>query len=117
MRMMTGHACRQLTLCQVQFLAHLQDEEFRDLLPYEHCLYNTEMFRDPALWRLLRDKFLPALPQDAACLWLPHETSGEDSYSLALILHEAELPCSFQILAQSSSQQRCNNIEAVLKIG
>lgn len=113
-RRLTGLATRQRIRRKEQFLARLQDEEFRELLRTELCVDNTEMFRDPALWRLLRDKFLPALPQDAACLWLPHETSGEDSYSLALILHEAELPCSFQILAQSPSQQRCNNIEAGL---
>ncbi len=113
-RRLTRLATQQRIRRKEQFLERLHEADFRALLLTELCVANTEMFRDPALWRLLRDKFLPALPQECTCLWLPHETSGEDSYSLALILHEAELPGSFQIIAQSPSHQHCQAVEAGL---
>jgi len=50
----------------------------------------TEMFRDPSLWRVLRDKILPNLfsIQDEVKIWHAGCASGEEVYTMALVLHE-----------------------------
>ena len=50
----------------------------------------TEMFRDPSMWRELRDKVLPALFQshDSVKIWHAGCSSGEEVYSMAIMLKE-----------------------------
>lgn len=60
----------------------------------------TEMFRDPDFFRDLREKVLPelaALP--TIRVWHAGCSSGEEAYSLAILLHEAGLLHKTQIIA------------------
>ena len=47
----------------------------------------TEMFRDPSMWRELRDKILPEI-QGKIRIYLPSCTTGEELVSLMIILKE-----------------------------
>lgn len=51
----------------------------------------TEMFRDPSLWRELRDKILPNLfsTHETIKIWHAGCSSGEEVYSMAILLHES----------------------------
>ncbi|GAB1462837.1 CheR family methyltransferase [Pedobacter sp.] len=52
----------------------------------------TEMFRDPAFYRLLRAKILPSLnTYPFIRIWLAGCSTGEEAYSIAIILKELNL--------------------------
>lgn len=52
----------------------------------------TELFRDPSLWRELRDKYLPEICRTPNCnIWMPGETSGDEMYTLNIVISEAGL--------------------------
>jgi chemotaxis protein methyltransferase CheR len=52
----------------------------------------TEMFRDPAFYRSLRDFVLPMLaPLPVIRVWHAGCSTGEEVYSMAIVLHEAGL--------------------------
>ncbi|MBU0489161.1 MAG: hypothetical protein KKA07_07235 [Bacteroidetes bacterium] len=62
---------------------------FRDSLPVK----GTELFRDPSLWRLLRDSVLPSLikKDNLIRIWIPDVSTGEDLLSLLIVLKESGL--------------------------
>jgi chemotaxis methyl-accepting protein methylase len=65
-----------------------------DLLFRELLIGVTSFFRDPAAWIALRDQALPALlaqrsPAQALRAWVPGCSTGEEAYSLAIVLQEA----------------------------
>jgi chemotaxis protein methyltransferase CheR len=52
----------------------------------------TEMFRDPSFYKTLRDTVIPALvDKPAITLWHAGCSTGEEVYSVAILLHEAGL--------------------------
>jgi chemotaxis protein methyltransferase CheR len=52
----------------------------------------TEMFRDPTFYRLLRDKILPSLnTYPFIRIWLAGCSTGEEAYSVAILLQELNL--------------------------
>ena len=52
----------------------------------------TEMFRDPSFYRLLREKILPSLnTYPFIRIWLAGCSTGEEAYSIAIILKELNL--------------------------
>ncbi len=62
---------------------------FREFLS-EVTVNVTEMFRDPSLWRELRDKVLPSLYEshETVKIWHAGCSSGEEVYSMAIMLKE-----------------------------
>ena len=78
---------------------------------------STEMFRDPSLWRILRDELLPALVRDsnsALKIWLPNSVSGDELFSLVIVLHELNLLGKVQIYVSSLSRKSIENIQSGL---
>jgi chemotaxis protein methyltransferase CheR len=75
---------------------------------------STEMFRDPSFWRLLRDDILPALTRDyrTAKVWVPSCVSGDEVYSLAIVLKEIELLNRFEIHVSGISDQVQENLKS-----
>ncbi|WAC41844.1 CheR family methyltransferase [Pedobacter sp. SL55] len=52
----------------------------------------TEMFRDPSFYRLLREKILPSLnTYPFIRIWLAGCSTGEEAYSMAILLQELNL--------------------------
>lgn len=65
-----------------------------DLLFKELLIGVTSFFRDPAVWETLRQNILPAwivghIPGTTLRAWVPACSSGEEAYSLAIVLSEA----------------------------
>lgn len=88
-----------------QFLSTCPEESFSELLPRvlrDESLFaglaqtlsvsTTEMFRDPAVYRAVRDKILPVLRTwPYFKVWHAGCSTGEEAYSLAIMLHEEGL--------------------------
>jgi chemotaxis protein methyltransferase CheR len=82
---------------QCQSLSQLQDKilhdpaEFTALLDYL-TVQVSEMFRDPAYFRALRDTVVPVLrTYPSLKIWVAGCSTGEEAYSLAILLHEEGL--------------------------
>jgi two-component system CheB/CheR fusion protein len=77
------------------YVRYLQENSQElDLLFKELLIGVTSFFRDPAVWELLRKEVVPALlagrsPRQALRAWVPGCSTGEEAYSLAIVLKEA----------------------------
>jgi len=77
------------------YVRYLQENpQEMDLLFKELLIGVTNFFRDPAAWDQLRDQAIPALltsrsPTSALRAWVPGCSTGEEAYSLAIVLKEA----------------------------
>lgn len=73
-------------------------DEFLDKL----TINVTEFFRNPEKWIELRDKFLPELLRESGSrfkAWSAGCSSGEEPYTIAMILEELKAPPSVKVLA------------------
>ena len=61
----------------------------------------TEMFRDPGSWVILRDKIIPSVLRNRRTLKIWHAgcSSGEEVYSMAILLHAMHITSNVSILA------------------
>lgn len=61
----------------------------------------TEMFRDPSFWRVLRDDVLPAimLNNEKIRIWHAGCSSGEEVFSMAILLKEMGILQNIQLIA------------------
>jgi len=98
----------QQNLKHIDFLIkklHDNNDYFEQFLD-ELATPSTEMFRDPSLWRILRDEILPSLIRESGNnfkIWLPNSVSGDELFSLAITLHELNLLDKVQIYVSSLS--------------
>jgi chemotaxis protein methyltransferase CheR len=68
------------------------DLVFTDTLIKEITVNVTEMFRDPSFWITLRDTILPRLSNQASLkIWHAACSTGEEVYSMAILLSESGL--------------------------
>lgn len=67
----------------------------------------TEMFRDPSFWRILRDKVLPniLLNHKKVRIWHAGCSSGEEVYSMAILLKEMGILEDSKIIATDIDDQ------------
>ncbi len=72
----------------------------------------TEMFRDPSLWRALREDIIPDIVKNSSKLkiWVAAFDSGEELYSLCILLKEMNLLDQFQIFASTISEETTKKI-------
>jgi len=89
------------------------DSKFFDLFLYEMSVPSTEMFRDPSLWRWLREEYFPEhidkVPGKLR-IWLPACVSGAELASLVILLSEAGELDKVQIIATAFSDKCLNTI-------
>lgn len=103
-----------------QLITKLRDnnsyfEQFLD----ELATPSTEMFRDPSLWRILRDELLPSLIRDSGSnlkIWLPNSVSGDELFSLLIILYELNQLDKVQIYVSSLSARSIDTIRSGLML-
>ncbi len=72
------------------------------------------MFRDPSLWRWLREEYFPRVMDKFPGkfkIWLPSCVSGGELYSLAILLSESGLLDKVQIIASCLSLQSIEEIK------
>ncbi|NJK94429.1 MAG: protein-glutamate O-methyltransferase CheR [Bacteroidales bacterium] len=74
---------------------------------------STEMFRDPSLWRLLRDELLPKIYKESSRfkIWLPGAVSGDELFSLCIVLRELDLLDKVQVHATCLSKKSIDFIK------
>ena len=87
------------TIAELQHLV-IHQESMADELLMTLSINVTEMFRDPLFFKLLRDTILPRLSHEPHLkVWHAGCSSGEEAYSMAILLHELKLLNNTQIYA------------------
>lgn len=85
-----------------------EDPEFFDKFLYDFFVPSTEMFRDPSLWRWLREEYFPNLTDrhfDNFKIWIPQCISGAELYTLCILLKEMNLLEKVKIYASVYSKK------------
>jgi chemotaxis protein methyltransferase CheR len=72
---------------------------------------HTELFRDPEMWKELRDKVIPALSNKTKFrILIPQSTSGEELYSLLILFYEFFKELSFEVVVTGPSNWALDRI-------
>ncbi|QSE97661.1 CheR family methyltransferase [Fulvivirga lutea] len=79
----------------------LNEPAFLDDFLNEITVNVTEMFRDPSFWRVLRDDIIPGilLNHQKIRIWHAGCSSGEEVFSMAIMLKELDLLDSASLIA------------------
>jgi chemotaxis protein methyltransferase CheR len=82
------------------------NKDFFELFLKEVTPETTEMFRDPSFWRVLREEIVPELAKSSSKvkIWIAAFDSGEELFSLCILLKEMNLLDRFQIYASAFSE-------------
>ncbi len=82
-------------------MKRLYDPGFLDDFLNEITVNVTEMFRDPSFWRVLRDDVIPGilLNHQTIRIWHAGCSSGEEVFSMAIMLREMNLLDKVNIIA------------------
>lgn len=88
------------------------DKDFFELFLKEVCIETTELFRDPSLWRYLMEHFFPSLLKESGTykIWFPEVSSGEELYSMAIMLNEMGFLDKVRFVVGSISQMRLDDL-------
>ena len=71
----------------------------------------TELFRDPSLWRELRENYLPEIGKSPGSkIWMAGISSGDELFSLMVLLQELNLNNSIRVVASCPSSLRVERI-------
>ena len=83
------------------------DPSFFEEFVSEITVNVTEMFRDPSFWRILRDKIIPniLLNHKKVSIWHAGCSSGEEVYSMAILLKEMGILEDSKIIATDIDDQ------------
>jgi len=83
----------------------LYEKEFFDQLLLDLSINVTEMFRDPLFFKEIRNKVVPMLTKlPSVKIWHAGCSTGEEVYSMAIILKEAGIYDKCQIFATDFNQ-------------
>lgn len=91
-----------------------EDKDFFSAFIKELAVETTELFRDPSVWRMLRDSVIPELIRSSgsAKFLVPMISSGEELYSLSILIRESGFEKDCQVFATAFSE---NIIEQIKK--
>lgn len=81
---------------------------FFDIFLHEISVPSSEMFRDPSLWRWLREEVFATLSETNLMnfkIWFPYCVSGGELYSMAILLKEMDLLNKVKIIASYMSER------------
>jgi chemotaxis protein methyltransferase CheR len=100
------------TLSQLQDRLLHEPGTFNQLLDYL-TVPVSEMFRDPPYFKSLRDKVVPLLrTYPSLKLWVAGCSTGEEAYSLAILMHEEGLLSRTLVYATDINPQSLQKAEA-----
>jgi len=88
-------------------------KEYFEQFLHEITPETTEMFRDPSLWRNIRDEIIPDIMKGSPKpkLWVAAFDSGEELFSLAIMLKEAGVLTEVQLYASAMSEKSIDKIK------
>lgn len=92
-----------------------EDPKFFDKFLNDIFVPSTEMFRDPSLWRWLREEYFPNIASrhlDNFKIWLPTCVSGAELFTLCIILKELNLHDKTKIIATAFSNESIQYIRS-----
>jgi len=94
-------------------LKKLETKEFTDHFIGRITVGATELFRDPTFWILLKNNYLTNIfkEQSKPRIWLPMCASGEEYYSLAILLKESGWTGRAEIFVSSMSNESLEAIQ------
>lgn len=108
-------------LTTISELTHslLHDESFFQLVLKDFSINTTEMFRDPLFFKEVREQVIPILKTYPFLkIWHAGCSSGEEVYSMAIILEEEQLYKRTQIYATDFNQTILNTArEGIYPVG
>lgn len=84
----------------------LDQKDFFDTFLDQLLVPSTEMFRDPSVWRWIREVYFNEQDEKAFLnfkIWLPFCISGSELYTLAIVLKELKLTRRVKIIASYMS--------------
>lgn len=96
-----------------RFIADINDnnlskEEFLN----EFLIRETEFFRDASFWRDMREAYLPEIAKiKNSSIWVPGTLSGEDVFTLGIVLSELGLTEKINVIASCISTYRTDSIK------
>lgn len=97
------------------FIDNLTDREFADKFYYNLAVPTSELFRDPSFWRSLRSKVL-SNDENRGIVWFPDASSGEEIFTLLILLSEMGLLDSYEIHCTHQSNVKLQEIgQGILK--
>lgn len=100
---LSGSGCVTLSLAQSRLL---RDRAFFDTLLRGITVNVSEMFRDPAFFKALREQVVPYLKTyPFVKIWLAGCATGEEAYSVAILLLEEGLRGRFRIYATDINEE------------
>jgi chemotaxis protein methyltransferase CheR len=63
------------------------DKEFADRIMRKITVHTTELFRDPHVWKKIKNELLPALSKQTIIrIWHPGCSTGQELYSMMMVL-------------------------------
>ncbi len=91
-------------------LQKLNDDAFVDDLCHFFSVNTTELFRDAGFWRHLRKLITTSYTGQSIKIWMPDGSSGEELYSLLILLKEANCLDQAFITVNSTSEEGIKNL-------
>ena len=88
--------------------------EYFEKFMRDFLVETTEMFRDPSLWRWLRDSLLLELVRHELeyTIWLPDCVGGDELYSLCIMLKESNITDKVKVIASSINEAQIDIIKS-----
>ncbi|UKN01614.1 protein-glutamate O-methyltransferase CheR [Paracrocinitomix mangrovi] len=84
----------------------VSNKRFFDHFLTEITVNTTEMFRDPTMWITLRDEVIPSLLyKKQVRVWHVGCSSGEEVYSLVILLEELGVRSKFSVVATDINEE------------
>lgn len=106
--------CNKMNICTSHDLEQKisTDSSFIDHFMMHFVVPTTEMFRDYHVWQILYNDILPKIANNIPCnIWFPDSSSGEELYSLCIILQELSVTENVVIYASNRSLQAIETIK------
>ncbi len=100
----------ELELNMDQLLTRMTtDSEFTDQIMRKITVHTTELFRDPQIWKKIKDELLPSFShQETIRIWHPGCSTGQEVYSMLMILDSLELLEKTEIYASDLHEEVLN---------
>jgi chemotaxis protein methyltransferase CheR len=115
LRLKISHFCKDHhALSGVNLINRLQDEPgFFESFMQGITTSSPDMFRDPELWITLREQILPGMVPDSTTteILMPDCVSGEETYSMAILLKESGLDRQIRLTATCMNDSIWEQIE------
>ncbi len=94
------------------FIDNLSISSIFEKIKYEITIDTTEMFRDPPVWREIKNKYIPELYKNRDVkIWIPEISSGDDLFSFAIVLKEIGLLENMKIIATGICAKKIDKIK------